>query len=119
LRVTTLARHTASRIRDPFTFFRCEFRFQGQSRLCAKSGGLPEFHNVPGRPEVFKIDQRIERCVAMIAHHRPALASIGEENAGCAPALERSTVMNDSMSTTVAIAFSALSVALMAAALFL
>ena len=47
------------------------------------------------------------------------MASIGDENAGCVPALERSTGMNGSMSNTVAIAFSVLSVALMAAALFL
>ena len=35
-------------------------------------GELPEFHNVPGCLEVFNMDQRIERYVAMMAHHRPA-----------------------------------------------
>jgi hypothetical protein len=43
------------------------------------------------------------------------VASIGEENAGCAPALERNAGMN----ITVAIGLSAISVALIAAALFL
>jgi hypothetical protein len=47
------------------------------------------------------------------------LASIGDENGGCAPDLERSAGMNGSMSITVAIALSVLSVALMAAALLL
>jgi hypothetical protein len=53
----------------------------------AQFGGLPEFHNDPGCPEVFNIDQRIEHCVA---HNSPSppgpLAFIGDENAGCAPA---------------------------------
>jgi hypothetical protein len=47
------------------------------------------------------------------------VAFIGDENAGCTSALERSAGMNGSMSFTVAIALSALSVALIAAVLFL
>ena len=47
-----------------------------------------------------------------------SVASIGDENAGCAPAFGGSAGMHDLLPITIAIALSAISVALLGVALF-